>query len=58
MRIMLRRKNRKSFLHRIITDDEKWIHYDNSEKRKSWVKPGQLTESTAKRNIFGSEVIH
>jgi len=25
----------KGFLHRIVTGDEKWIHYDNLKKRKS-----------------------
>ncbi|KAG5320272.1 MOS1T transposase, partial [Pseudoatta argentina] len=26
--------------HRIVTGDEKWIHYDNPKRRKSWGKPG------------------
>ena len=26
---LLQRQNRKGFLHRIVTGDEKWIHYDN-----------------------------
>ena len=30
--------NKKSFLHRIVTDDEKWIHYDNPKRKKSYVK--------------------
>ncbi|KAG5327396.1 MOS1T transposase, partial [Pseudoatta argentina] len=25
--------------HRIATGDEKWIHYDNPKRRKSWGKP-------------------
>ncbi|KAG5319173.1 MOS1T transposase, partial [Pseudoatta argentina] len=25
--------------HRIVTGDEKWIHYDNPKRRKSWGKP-------------------
>ncbi|KAG5320694.1 MOS1T transposase, partial [Pseudoatta argentina] len=32
-------KKRFSFLHRIVTGDEKWIHYDNPKRRKSWGKP-------------------
>jgi len=28
--------NERIFLHRIVTGDEKWIHYDNPKKRKSW----------------------
>lgn len=27
--LLLQRQNRKPFLHRIVTGDEKWIHYDN-----------------------------
>lgn len=26
---LLQRQKRKGFLHRIVTGDEKWIHYDN-----------------------------
>jgi len=34
--MLLARHKRKGFLHRIVTGDEKWIHYDNLKKRKSW----------------------
>ncbi|KAG5324359.1 MOS1T transposase, partial [Pseudoatta argentina] len=27
--LLLQRQKRKGFLHRIVTGDEKWIHYDN-----------------------------
>ncbi|UYV78810.1 hypothetical protein LAZ67_16002856 [Cordylochernes scorpioides] len=45
--LLLKRQNRKGFLHRIVTGDEKWIHYDNPKRRKSWVKPGHASTSTA-----------
>ncbi|KAG5322866.1 MOS1T transposase, partial [Pseudoatta argentina] len=32
--------------HRIVTDDEKWIHYDNPKRRKSWGKPGHASTSS------------
>ncbi|KAG5307607.1 MOS1T transposase, partial [Pseudoatta argentina] len=38
--LLLQRQKRKGFLHRIVTADEKWIHYDNPKRRKSWGKPG------------------
>jgi len=38
---------RKGFLHRIVTGDEKWIHYDNPKKRKSWGPPGHASTATA-----------
>ena len=31
------RQQRKDFLHRIITGDEKWIYYDNPKRLKAWV---------------------
>ena len=34
------RHEKKSFLHRIVTGDEKWIHYDNPKRKKSYVIPG------------------
>ncbi|UYV70362.1 SETMAR [Cordylochernes scorpioides] len=34
-KLLLNRQNRKGFLHRIVTGDEKWIHYDNPKRRKS-----------------------
>ncbi|KAG5324817.1 MOS1T transposase, partial [Pseudoatta argentina] len=38
--LLLQRQKRKDFLHRIVTGDEKRIHYDNPKRRKSWGKPG------------------
>ena len=38
--MLLTRHKKKSFLHRIVTGDEKWIHYDNPKRKKSYVKPG------------------
>jgi len=50
---LLQRQKRKGFLHRIIIDDEKWIHYDNPKGKISWDKLHALT-STAKPNIHSS----
>jgi len=44
-------------LHRIVIGDEKWIHYDNPKKRKSWGLPGHALTSTAKPNIYGKKLI-
>jgi len=52
--MLLARHKRKSFLHRIVTGDEIWIHYDNPKKRKSW---GHASTSTAKRNIHGKKLM-
>ncbi|UYV76574.1 hypothetical protein LAZ67_14001221 [Cordylochernes scorpioides] len=55
--LLLKRQNRKGFLHRIVTGDEKWIHYDNPKRRKSWVKPSHASTSTAKPNIHGKKLM-
>lgn len=55
--LLLQRHKRKGFLHRIITGDEKWIHYDNPKRRKSWGKPGHASTSSAKPNIHGSKLL-
>ncbi|UYV77681.1 MTTP [Cordylochernes scorpioides] len=55
--LLLKRQNRKGFLHRIVTGDEKWIHYDNPKRIKSWVKPGHASTSTAKPNIHGKKLM-
>ena len=33
--ILLERYRRKSFLHRIVTGDEKWIFFENPKRKKS-----------------------
>lgn len=55
--ILIERHERKSFLHRIVTGDEKWIYFSNPKRKKSWVDPGQRSTSTAKRNIHGKKVM-
>lgn len=55
--MLMERHKKKSFLHRIVTGDEKWIHYDNPKRKKSYVKPGQLARSTAKPNIHGAKIM-
>jgi len=53
--MLLARHKRKSFLHRIVTG-EKWIHYDNPKKRKSWGL-SHVSTSTAKPNIHGKKLM-
>lgn len=54
---LLQRHKRKSFLHRIVTGDEKWIQYDNPKRKKSWGMPGHASTSTTKLNIHGSKLM-
>lgn len=53
----LMRHKKKSFLHRLITGDEKWIRYDNPKRKKSCGPPGHKPTSTAKPNIHCSKVM-
>ena len=46
---------RKGFLHRIVTEDEKLIHYENLKRKASWIKPGETDTSTQKQNIHDSK---
>ena len=55
--LLLQRQKRKGFLHRIVTGDEKWIHYDNPKHRKSCEELGHASTSSAKPNIQGSRLL-
>lgn len=55
--MLLEKHRRKSFLHRIVTGDEKWIYFDNPKRKKSWCNPGQPSSSIAKRNIHGEKAL-
>jgi len=43
---LLSKFQKKDFLHKIITGDEKWNLYDNPKHKKSLVDPGQLSTSS------------
>ena len=47
-----------SFLHRIITGDEKWIYFKNPKCNRSYVDPGQPAELTPRQNCFGKKTTH
>lgn len=55
--ILMERYRRKSFLHHIVTSDEKWIYFDNPKRKKSWIDPGQPSTSTAKQNIHSKKAL-
>ncbi|KAG5316616.1 MOS1T transposase, partial [Pseudoatta argentina] len=41
---------------RRTTGDEKWLHYDNPKRRKSWGKPGSLKHSHHRFKISDSDL--
>lgn len=54
---LLTRFKKKSFLHKIITGDEKWVYYENPKRKKSWVRPGEPSNIIAKRNIHAAKTL-
>jgi len=55
--ILLVRQKRKSFLHRIVTGDEKWIYFQNPKRKKSCVDPVQPSTSSSRPNRFGRKTL-
>lgn len=55
--LLLQRHERKSFLHRIVTGDEKWIYFENPKRQRLWVSPGEAGPSTARPNRFGRKTM-
>jgi len=56
--MLLARYKRKSFLHRIVTGDEKWIYFENPKRKKSWVDPGAPSTSIVRPNRFGRKMLY
>ena len=54
---LIQRENRKGFLDRIVTGEEKCLHYDNPKRRKSWALPGHAFTSVARPDIHGAKVM-
>ncbi|GFU72973.1 mariner Mos1 transposase [Trichonephila clavipes] len=50
--MLLARYKRKSYLHRIVTGDEKWIYFKNSKRNRSYVDLEQTSKSTTRPNHF------
>ncbi|GFX22100.1 mariner Mos1 transposase [Trichonephila clavipes] len=55
--MLLARYKRKSYLHRIVTGDEKWIYFDNPKRNRSYFDPGQPSKLTARPNRFGRKTL-
>ena len=55
--MLLARYKRKSFLHRIVTGDEKWIYFENPKRKRSWVATGEPPTSTTRPNRYGRKTM-
>ncbi|GFX74494.1 mariner Mos1 transposase [Trichonephila clavipes] len=55
--MLLGRYKHISYLHGIVTDDEKWIYFENPKRKRSYVDPGQPSKSNAKPNRFSRKTV-
>lgn len=55
--LLLERHNRNGFLHRIVTIDEKWVHYENPKHKKLYGPPGHTPTMVPKRNLTPNKVM-
>jgi len=53
----LKGKDGRDFCISVMTEDEKWVHYNNLKRRKSWRLPDHVPTSMAKPNIHSSKVM-
>ncbi|UYV83093.1 SETMAR [Cordylochernes scorpioides] len=54
---LLARHEKKSFLHRIVTSDEKSIHSSNPMRQKSWGLLGQFPKQKPRPNRLGKKAM-
>lgn len=55
--LLLQREENDPFLKRMITGDEKWIVYNNVERKRSWGKRSEPPQSTSKANIHQKKIM-
>ena len=55
--MLLQRFERKFFLQRIVTGDEKLIYFENPKRKKSWLSAGEVGPSTPRPNRFGHKTM-
>ncbi|UYV66995.1 FARSA [Cordylochernes scorpioides] len=49
--------SKRGVLHRIVTGDEKWVHYDYPKRRATYGYPGRASSSTAKPSIHCGNIM-
>ena len=55
--LLLKRNEFDPFLKRIITGDEKWIVYNNVNRKRSWCTPNESSQTTSKANIHQKKIL-
>lgn len=54
---LIERHENDSFLHRVVTCDEKWIYYNNNSRGRTWCGKGQAPQTVAKRTLTNDKVL-
>ena len=55
---MLKKRNENDpFLKRLITGDEKWVVYNNIERKRSWSRPREPARTISKAGIRRKKVL-
>ena len=55
--LLFKRNQDESFLKRIVTGDEKWVVYNNTERKRSWSKHGEPSQPTSKPELHQKKVM-
>ncbi|GFX99495.1 mariner Mos1 transposase [Trichonephila clavipes] len=55
--MLLARYKHKSYIHRIVTGNEKWIYFENVKRNRSYVHPGKPSKSNTRLNRFGRKTM-
>ncbi|GFX20722.1 mariner Mos1 transposase [Trichonephila clavipes] len=55
--MFLQRHERKSFLYRNVTGDEKWIYFEIPKWKKLWLSSRQTGSSTPRSNRFDKKTM-
>lgn len=54
---LLKRNEKASFLKQIITGDEKWIHYNNVGRKRSWSMTDEAPQTVAKAGLHPKKIM-
>lgn len=54
---LLGRLNKESFLDRLVTGDEKWILYNNIQRKRTWKQANEHGEPMEKTNLHPQKVM-
>lgn len=55
--MLLKRNQSNPFLKNLITGDEKWIVYDNVQRKRSWSKSGETSQRISKPDTHQKKVM-